>query len=217
MSARNRNKEKVVKENEKTEIEKAFSEVTSDHGRSILIWALTAFVCTLVIGVTDFLSATSLALTAGMLSNSVVRIASPSSYVPARQIREGFIYGPVFARILATMAEFTFYYTEGVASGGLSVILPLTIFGESMCWLHLLLQSELLGFIEDCTWATVHGYAIYCSFAFNRPLAIGLGVPYMSYTLLKHLPDTFRRVLHTPLTHPFSISVGPLDPHSVTW
>ena len=31
----------------------------------------------------------------------------------------------------------------------------LTIAGESISWVHLVLQSELIGIIEDSTWVTV--------------------------------------------------------------
>ena len=48
-------------------------------------------------------------------TNTLVRIAFPSSYVPASQSVHGFLASPVLARVLATVAEVAFYDAEAVA------------------------------------------------------------------------------------------------------
>ena len=84
-----------------------------------------------------------------------VRLYWPSQYVPARHSSDTFLGHPCFARLLATFAEPIFYWAEAAClgvpfwSGSMGVV---TLIGESISWVHLLCQSELIGVIEDSTW-----------------------------------------------------------------
>ena len=71
-----------------------------------------------------------------VLLNTLVRLFFPCSYVPARNSKEGWIGHPVTHRIIATIAEFEFFYRQTVAFG-LPWMGPcgfLTTLGEIVCW-----------------------------------------------------------------------------------
>ena len=90
--------------------------------------------------------------------NPLVRYFFPSQYVPARHSHDSWISHPFLARFLATIGEPIFLWAEAMCigvpywSGPMGI---LTIAGESISWVHLVLQSEVIGIIEDSTWVTV--------------------------------------------------------------
>ena len=110
--------------------------------------------------------------------------------------KETIIGHPIFSRSLATFAEFIFYYYLWKWIGDKSIfpIIGLTFLGEILCWLHLLYQSELLGFIEDFTWCILFIYALYKSLKQNRIVGVILFLPYILYMLFYHLPVIYKRI-----------------------
>jgi hypothetical protein len=130
-----------------------------------------------------------------VIFNSVCRLAFPSRYVPAAQKFSGFFRGPLFARLLATGAEICFYFTEA-----LCLKIPfcgpfgfLVILGEIICWSHVLLQSELLGWIEDILWVVVQLYALFSAIR-NRRISFIICIPFVVYMSLAHLPRMSKRI-----------------------
>lgn len=96
--------------------------------------------------------------------NPLVRYFFPSQYVPARNSRPYWISHPCLARFLATIGEPIFLWAEAMCIGVPFWNGPmgwLTIAGESISWVHLLLQSELFGKIEDSTWVLVQIVALF--------------------------------------------------------
>lgn len=123
--------------------------------------------------------------------NTIWRIVFPVQYVPARQSRPGFFFGPVWARCLATAAELSFYYVESVLLE-LPAILYIAVLGEIICWLHLYFQSELGGFVEDCTWTFLQALAVFFG---SHPLTrIVVCLPFVLYMSLCHLPRMSKRL-----------------------
>eukprot|EP00392_Amoebophrya_sp_AT5.2_P000510 g511.t1 len=155
----------------------------------------------------------ALAIVVGTLlvcANTVVRLKYPSSYMPARQVGTAFWKSPIFARVLATLCEFAFYkleaYTFGlpfytVAEDGsfhLGTLGLLATVGELLCWCHVLLQSELLGWLEDCTWTTLQISTLLLlsnSDAACYHLALALLLPYILHMKLLLLPRQFKRIV----------------------
>ena len=127
--------------------------------------------------------------------NSLVRLGLPSSYCPRSQARAGPLASPLTARTLATGAELFFYHAEAVALGldfwPLAPLAILTYLGETLCWSHLLLQSELLGAIEDSTWTAYQLLALLTS---ANPLKYVVCLPYVMNAMLGgHLRRQFSR------------------------
>eukprot|EP00924_Labyrinthula_sp_SR-Ha-C_P009576 snap_masked-scaffold_2-processed-gene-27.56-mRNA-1 protein AED:1.00 eAED:1.00 QI:0/-1/0/0/-1/1/1/0/220 len=182
----------------------------------IPVWTLFSLVSVLVLAVTKF-DALSLFQTAALLLNSFVRLLYPSSYVPAQQSKPDILHSPIFARTLATFAEFAHFLTLGEATDCYEAALYMAIFGETLCWMHLLLQSELLGFLEDFNWAVLHLYTCYMSFHQSPYFVLGLAGPYFLYLGFIHFPDTLKRVWHRPMSLPFKIVTGPIDAHTKNW
>ena len=126
-----------------------------------------------------------------IMSNSTLRLSYPSCYHPAAQVKEGFLYSPVCARLIATATEYIFYY-------GLSQFyqlpfyystpLYLTIIGEGLSWGYLLYQSHLLGFLEDSTWTILQMY--FFIFSKNQDKYL-LSLPYLIYMLFFYLPKAY--------------------------
>lgn len=127
-------------------------------------------------------------------ANTAVRLLLPSSYCPASQTFPGILGHPVTARGLATIAELIFYYREAVALGLGFWGAPLgylTIAGETLCWLHLAFQSELLGWIEDATWTLLQAVAFLTS---NSSVRWVVAAPFVLYMLIVHLPRQLPRI-----------------------
>jgi hypothetical protein len=155
-----------------------------------------------------------------LLLNTWVRLIYPSTYVPATHTRPGILGHPCFARVLATIAEFSFYCMEAksvglgfwscdpakeafcLAAGGhfaqtwsvasMGPMGLLTALGETVCWSHILFQSEHLGYIEDCIWGLTQVYII----AFGGRTATGMivALPFCVHCFLNHLPRQFPRL-----------------------
>ena len=95
--------------------------------------------------------------------NPLVRYFFPSQYVPARHSVDTWISHPCLARFLATIGEPIFLWAEAICIGVPFWSAPmgyLTIAGESISWVHLLFQSELVGILEDSTWVMVQVVAL---------------------------------------------------------
>ena len=135
----------------------------------------------------------ALAWASAIIANSMLRICLPSSYCPRSQALPGLLPSPLMARVLATLAEYAFYRAEALALGmpfwsadepmpsvlgsltGLSVLGSLTGLGEVLCWCHLLLQSELLGCLEDGVWTLYQATVLLRS---SRALKWVVALPY---------------------------------------
>ena len=101
-----------------------------------------------------------------MVTNTFIRIIWPCSYCPATQVKPGFIYSPIFARMLATVAEFGFYYAEAKCMRLKFFWAPLgflTCSGETLCWLHIIFQSELIAWMEDFNWTILQTFVLISS------------------------------------------------------
>lgn len=124
-------------------------------------------------------------------ANTIWRIAFPVQYVPASQSRPGFFFGPIWARCLATVAELSFYHVEAVLLD-LPVIFTIAVVGEVLCWLHIFFQSELGGFIEDCTWTFLQAIAVLFGSHLLTQMVVCL--PFVLYMSLVHLPRMSKRL-----------------------
>jgi len=124
-------------------------------------------------------------------ANTIWRIAFPVQYVPASQSKPGFFFGPIWARCLATVAELSFYYVESLLLD-LPAIFYISILGEIICWLHLCFQSELGGFIEDCTWTFLQALAVV--FGSHLPTRLLICLPFVLHMSLYHLPRMSKRL-----------------------
>ena len=136
----------------------------------------------------------SWAAAAAIALNTIVRVAYPSQYCPASQAGTSLLYSPVLARTLATVAEFVFYEAEARVLGLVFWGGPLgimTMAGEALCWGHVLLQSEILGFVEDCTWTLLQLVAVLTS---ASPLRFVVAAPFCVYMLFRHLPRMAKRL-----------------------
>ena len=167
--------------------------------------------------------------------NSAVRINFPSCYVPASRSSASFISSPIFARILATVAEFIFYAVEARAFGlafcnyddvfdvkQWGALCVLTTLGETICWSHIILQSELLGWIEDSTWAFLQLCATVLPSAHNGLNLTRMLIPsiFATYMLVNHLPRMFLRVRKAPFIgkhSPFRCPVENPDTVTLAW
>ena len=124
---------------------------------SLAGWPLTLATVAPVIYLTDFSSIWDISRSLFVVLNTIVRIQFPSCYCPAAGARPGILYNPLFARFLATFAEFAFYELEADwlnVPFWFSFLGNLTTLGETVCWSHIYFQSELLGWLEDCIWTS---------------------------------------------------------------
>ena len=135
-----------------------------------------------------------------VLLNAGIRGACPSSYVPAARTSKSFYGSVVFARALATVAEYAFYQQEARSLGLDHLWLgegtskadapPRTLFwlwciGEVCSWLALLLQSQALNFLEDTIWCVWQLVAFTSS---TQPVRWVLA-PVIAYYVCLHLPQ----------------------------
>ena len=126
--------------------------------------------------------------------NSLIRLGLPSSYKPLTQIKEGVLYSPVFARIIATFAEIIFYRSCTFFYGlNFDHNFPyyLTITGEIMCWLYIGLQSDLFGFCEDSIWTLLQLYFLIFSKTYSKYI---ISLPFIIYMISFHLPLTYKQI-----------------------
>ena len=79
--------------------------------------ATTLAACFPVLVLTNWQDPIKVVIAVFKVTNTFIRIIWPCNYCPASQCKPGFIYSPIAARMLATVAEFGFYYQEGVAMG----------------------------------------------------------------------------------------------------
>lgn len=146
--------------------------------------------------------------------NTIWRIAFPVQYVPASQVRPGFFFGPIWARCLATGAELSFYYVESVLLD-LPAIFFIAIAGEIICWLHICFQSELGGFIEDCTWTFLQAVAVVFGSHLLTRLVVCL--PFVLHMSLYHLPRMSRRLQAPHINRYEGSIVQPPDADTMVW
>lgn len=141
-----------------------------------------------------------------IILNTIIRLTYPSSYCPASQIKNGLLYSPIFHRTLATIAEFVFYYSQTKYFNIIfwyNIPFYLTLTGEILSWCYLLLQSELMGFLEDSTWTIFQFYILVYS---NHSIKYYISLPYILYTLFYHLPYTYRTI-HSPYIKYYTKSI----------
>ena len=140
--------------------------------------------------------------------NSLIRMLYPSCYVPAAQAKPGLLHNPLFARALATVAEIIFYNFATVFLLGANQYWTypytgyITLFGETLCWLHIYYQSELLGWLEDSTWTFLQILFFCCSEKFERYYVC---LPFIVYMVAYHLPRMYARWKNDfPFVHKFN-------------
>lgn len=68
----------------------------------------------------------------------------------------------------------------------------LTILGETLCWSHIVLQSELLGWLEDSTWTLLQIVVLLTGK--TRHLQYIILGPLVTHMLLLHLPRMAKRI-----------------------
>lgn len=155
----------------------------------ILAWVIVLSLCCTRVS-------TPLILRMIVCLNTVVRLSFPSCYCPAKQDGDHFVQGPMFARLLATAAEIVFYRAEAHCTGLSFVDGPvgmLTILGECVCWLHVLLQSEMLGWTEDVIWTILQVYVLFFGTK-NKRLRLFICIPFILYMSFVHLPRMYKRI-----------------------
>ena len=149
--------------------------------------------------------------------NTYVRTQYPSQYCPARAMKDGIMYSPVTARVIATCAETMMYWTFanwiqqpfwGHTLGWVVLI------GESLCWSHVYFQSELIGNIEDTVWAT-HG--AYSAFYSNSKLSFLTFAIFATYSYLINIPRMAKRAERPFIRSWNGVKVQKLDKDTVAW
>ena len=155
--------------------------------------------------------------------NSFIRVVYPSSYVPYTASTKNPIGHPITARILATIGELIFYYKESEwlnknGDNGI-LIFYLAIIGECLCWIYVVKQSELFGFLEDCTWFIAQLFACYTLILQYRFFDLFLISLFIIYMLLIHLPNTFQRVdFKKPIINRLpQLIIAEQDQHTKQW
>ena len=144
----------------------------------------------------------------------ILRTLYLTSYVPAAQTKKGFLCGPVVARLLATFAEYQFYQTEGKLFN-VPHWYHIIILGETLSWLHLLLQSEILGFVEDTTWLLFQVNALMFS---TMPMdGKVLLLMYCAGVAGCHLPRLATRIKRPYFSLLTTIPVREVDHYSRLW
>lgn len=144
----------------------------------------------------------------------IFRTIYPASYVPAAQTKKGFLYNPIMARLLATFAEYEFYKTEGELFD-VPYWYRITIFGETLSWLHLIFQSELLGLVEDSTWWLFQTNAlVYSTMPMDGKLFLLI---YCVVVVRGHLPALVKRIKWPYFSLLTAIPVRDIDRYSRYW
>ena len=144
----------------------------------------------------------------------MLRTMYPASYVPAVQIKNGLLYSPIMARLIATFAEYEFYKTEGELFDVPNWYI-ITIVGETLSWMHLIFQSEILGLVEDSLWWVFQVNALMFS---KMPLnGKGLLLLYCIVVGGGHLPSIAKRIKRPYLSLLTSIPVHDIDRYSRLW
>jgi len=134
--------------------------------------------------------------------NSFIRLYYPSNYCPRYSENNDILSSPWLARCLATVAEIVFYQKEAYVLNILfwgGILGNLTILGETLCWFHLIFESERLGFYEDCIWTVLQIYVL----MINRHI-YHLNIVfscYLIYMIFYHLPKIYERVILQECTH----------------
>ena len=184
---------------------------------SLAGWPFTLATVAPVIYLTDFTSSWDILRSLFVVANTIVRIQYPSCYCPASGARPGLLYNPLFARFLATFAEFAFYELEAEWLGvpfWYSFFGNLTTVGEMMCWAHIYFQSELLGWIEDCIWTTYQAVAAYFLYP-NKSMIVP--APFAICMVSFHLPRMFKRIEKPYYSEWMGVDVKEPDDDTKAW
>lgn len=150
--------------------------------------------------------------------NTYVRTAFPSCYVPATQAAPGLLHNPLFARCLATVAEITFYDAQArgfnLEPWAHSTAVAMCIFGECICWSHLIFQSELIALVEDSCWWTIQTFFLITS---PSQLRWPVCLPFCVYLLTYHLPRMSKRVTKPYVSLYPGARIAARDADTVAW
>lgn len=152
-----------------------------------------------------------------IIFNSGLRLNYPSAYNPATQVKKGILYSPIFARSVATIAEFIFYksLTNYYGLCFYPNIYKLTLIGECLSWCYLLLQSNLFGYMEDSIWTLLQVCLIYNSVYKVKYIISG---PYLLYMLIYHLPKTYELIDNKKLISYYKgATICNPDSYSLQW
>jgi len=132
--------------------------------------------------------------------NVLIRTWMPSNYVPAQRSLKTYISSPYLARLLATIAEPIVLEGQAAAMGIPFWGSPmgwLTIIGECVSWVHLIVQSEAIGILEDSFWMSVQAAACFhCFYYGTDPFFMYIiSIPFLVYMTFMHQPRQIKRVL----------------------
>ena len=128
-----------------------------------------------------------------VLLNSIIRLTFPSVYVPATRTSNSILSHPLLARSLATVAEWVVYKALVEWYGLEDRIMLLVAMGEIVSWTHVLLQSEVLGFVEDFIWTLFHANAL-ANCTQNHLFATWISFPFVCYMTIIHLPWVISKI-----------------------
>ena len=152
--------------------------------------------------------------------NVVVRTQWPSQYVPGVASSALWYSHPYLARSIATIAELYLYNTMALWCGkdffG-TKLGYLVIFGETVSWCGLLLQSEFVGWLEDSVW-TVH--SVYMAYLSVTYFQFAYFAVFSGYMILIHQPRMAMRIerpLIPPAEKRFKVIINVIDKDSRSW
>lgn len=148
---------------------------------------------------TDVGNSLQIRVTACLLVNIIVRLQYPSAYFPLSASAPGWHAHPLTARLIAFVAEFGLYETWAVWVGldfwGNAYSMWLVVLvGEIVSTLGVVLQSEVILFIEDSIWTFHAGYM--CLPAYPQFDKLWFFASFCAYMVLQHLPRRFAVLLH---------------------
>jgi hypothetical protein len=193
--------------------------VLSMANSSVRPWIVTLATLPLVL-LTPITSMWQLRTTALILCNVWVRLVWPSCYFPATASTSHVIASPFTARMIAFVAEFHFYEVVAIwykVDFWGSYIWLIVLVGELISTSGVLLQSELLLFIEDCMW-TLHGVAM--AYVALPAYALLLWSGFLSFV---HLPRRYRLFRQRPVGNraamicPPRASIRQCDEEEISW
>lgn len=166
----------------------------------------------------DPMDVVAVAAALSLFINTYVRIAYPSCYVPATQAAPGILHHPLFARCLATIAELIFYDAQArgfnMDAWGHSVAVGMCLFGECVCWSHLIFQSEAIAIFEDCTWFSIQLFFLLFS---PSQLRWPVCLPFVVYMFTHHLPRMMKRVEYPYISLYKGTTIAARDADTVAW
>jgi hypothetical protein len=186
---------------------------------SVRQWIIISF-CAVMIIFTDTSQPLQVRATSLLLLNIVVRLMFPSAYYPATASIPGILGSPLLARSIAFVAEFALYEVWAVWAQvdfwhSKYYLWAIVLFGEVVSTIGLLVQSELLLFIEDSTWA-IHT-SVMCIVSYPLPAKMAFFGSFGLAMFFVHLPRRFEILYNRSRAVDRFTSVYEIDPLYFKW